>query len=322
MSTFHILGIDIAKLKFDVALIVDDKFKTKLFSNNPNSFAALQQWLQKHHVQILHACMEATNVYGNALATYLFEHGFTVSIVNPAQIKFFAQAQLTRNKNDKLDAQIIARFCQVMKPKAWTPPPAHIIQLQALVQRLHAVINMQTQEKNRLGTVETVVKQSVKDSLKHLASQIVTLRQLIKEHIDKHPDLKQKAALLDSIPGVGDATIAVVLSTIIDIDRFAHQNHLVAFAGLNPKQKLSGSSVKGKSTLSKVGHAALRKALYMPAVVAIQYNPALKQLAERLTRNHKSKMLIIGAAMRKLLVIIYGVLKSNTMFDSTRAMAK
>lgn len=237
MSTFHILGIDIAKLKFDVALIVDDKFKTKLFSNNPNGFAALQQWLQKHHVQILHACMEATNVYGNALATYLFEHGFTVSIVNPAQIKFFAQAQLTRNKNDKLDAQIIARFCQVMKPKAWTPPPAHIIQLQALVQRLHAVINMQTQEKNRLGTVETVVKQSVKDSLKHLASQIVTLRQLIKEHIDKHPDLKQKAALLDSIPGVGDATIAVVLSTIIDIDRFAHQNHLVAFAGLNPKQK-------------------------------------------------------------------------------------
>ena len=322
MTTFHILGIDIAKLKFDVALIKDDKFKTKLFPNNANGFVALLEWLQKHQVQSLHACMEATSTYGNALATYLFEKGFTVSVANPAQIKYFAQAQLTRNKNDKLDAQIIARFCQVMKPKAWTPPPLSITQLQALVQRTHALIDMQTQEKNRLGTVDNMVKKSVEDSLKHLATQIATLKQLIKQQIEQDPDLKQKSALLSSIPGIAEATAAVVLSAIVDINRFSHQNHLVAFAGLNPQQKLAGSSIHGRSSLSKVGHAPLRKALFLPAMVAIQHNPAITQMAQRLTQHHKSKMLIIGAAMRKLLVIIYGVLKSNKPFDLNLASAR
>jgi transposase len=322
METFHILGIDIAKVKFDVALMVDDKFKSKVFTNTASGFCQLGEWLKKHEVQRLHACMEATNVYGNALANYLFEQGFTVSVVNPAQIKYFAKATLSRNKNDKLDAQTIARFCQVMKPSEWSPAPSYLIELQALVQRLQSLIEMQTQEKNRLGTVEAVVKKSVDDSLKHLSTQIETLREQIAQQIDTHPDLKQRAGLLESIPGVGDATIALVLSVIVDIHRFTHQSHLVAFAGLNPKQKQSGSSVAGKATLSKVGHAGLRKALYMPALVAMQYNPVLKQFAERLGCRHKSKMLIIGAVMRKLLVIIYGVLKSNKPFDPTLALAK
>jgi transposase len=322
MNTLHHLGIDIAKQKFDVALIVNDKFKTKMFTNNASGFNELSVWLARYSVDTLHACMEATNRYGDALATYLVEKKFTVSVVNPATIKYFAQAQLTRNKNDMLDAQTIARFCERMKPKAWTAPPLSRTQLQALVQRREALLIMQTQEKNRLDTADAVIKVSLNESLIHLKVQIKTLTQLIKKHIDTHPELSHNAELLLSIVGVGNVTTAAVLGHLPDIKNFTHQNHVVAFAGLNPKQKLSGSSVHGKSSLSKVGCAALRKALFLPAMVALKHNPVFKQLAERLTRNHKSKMVIIGAAMRKLLVIIYGVLKSNEPFNPERAMVK
>ena len=320
MNQPNILGIDIAKLKFDVALIVQDKFKTKVFANNPAGFQALSVWLIKHQTKQIHACMEATNSYGEALAHYLLDQGLTVSVVNPAQIKFFAQSKLTRNKNDLLDAQIIARFCQMAKPTPFTPAPAHIRQLQALVQRVKALIDMQTQEKNRLVTAQDIIKTSLQDSLNSLASQITSLKKLIAQHIQHHPDLQHKSKLLLSIPGVGEATVACVLGFLPNIKQFAHQNQIVAFAGLNPKQKLSGSSVHGKSCLSKIGHAPLRKALFLPAMVALQHNPIFKQLSARMTANHKPKMVILGAAMRKLLVIIYGVLKSNKPFDLNLAM--
>ena len=322
MSDLKILGIDIAKRKFDVALIANDKFKSKAFSNDLKGFEALSEWLIKYEVTALHACMEATNTYGNALANYLFEKQFTVSVVNPAQIKHFANAQLSRNKNDTLDAQVIARFCELMKPKVWTPTPLPIAQLQALVQRLNALLAMQTQETNRIDTADNVVKQSLQDSLEHFVKQIASVRKLIEEHIQKNPDLKHKAELLRSIPGVGSATIAAVLAGLPDVKNFTHQNQVVAFAGLNPKQKLSGSSVHGKTPLSKVGHSALRKALYMPAMVAIRCNPVFIAMAQRLTANRKSKMLILGAAMRKLLVLIYGILKSNLPFNPEMAMPR
>lgn len=322
MSNIKILGIDIAKHKFDVALIVNDKFKSKAFPNDLKGFEALFNWLAEYEVTALHACMEATNTYGEALAQYLFKKQFTVSVVNPAQIKYFANAQLARNKNDVLDAKVIARFCELMKPKAWTPTPLPIAQLQALVQRLNALLAMQTQEKNRIDTADNVVKQSLQDSLEHLAKQITSVRKLIEKHIQKNPDLKHKAELLRSIPGVGSATIAAVLAGLPDVKNFTHQNQVVAFAGLNPKQRLSGSSVHGKTTLSKVGHAALRKALFLPAMVAVRCNPVFIAMAQRLTANRKSKMLILGAAMRKLLVIIYGILKSNLPFNPDMAMPR
>jgi len=322
MHTTKILGIDIAKAKFDVALIVNDSYKTKMFSNNLSGFTALSEWLHKQEVVSLHACMEATSRYGEALALYLFTHGFTVSVVNPAQVKYLAQACLARNKNDTLDAQIIARFCEVKKPKAWTPTPLPIVELQALVHRVNALLDMQTQEKNRRDTTPAIAQASLTASLEFLDSQIKALRKCIAEHIDKHPELKHKSTLLRSIKGVGPATVAAVLAGLPDGKNFSHQNQVVAFVGLNPQQKLSGSSLHGKSSLSKTGHAALRKALFLPAIVALQRNPVFQQLNTRLTLRHKSKMCIIGAAMRKLLVIIYGVLKSNKPFQPGLAMAK
>ncbi len=320
--TIPILGIDIAKAKFDVALIVNDGYKMKAFSNNDDGFTCLLAWLNKHNVTSLHACMEATSRYGEALALYLYQHGFTVSVVNPAQVKYLAQACLTRNKNDTLDAQTIAQFCQIKKPKAWAPTPVHIAQLQALVQRMNVVIAMQTQEQNRLDTAHAIVKPDIQEALKALDLQLKDLKHRIDQHIKQHPDLQEKSLLLRSIKGIGPATVAAVLAALPAIDNFTHQNQVVAFAGLNPQQKLSGSSVRGKSSLSKTGNTSLRKALFFPAMVALQHNSVFINLKQRLTHNHKSKMCIIGAAMRKLLVIIYGVLKSNQPFNPKLAMPK
>jgi transposase len=311
-----ILGIDISKAKFDVALMVAGKVKkSHLFENAPDGFEMLSGWLLKQGITSVTACMEATGCYGDALATYLYDKGFTVSVVNPAQIKSFGGAQLTRAKTDKADAKLIAQFYQQMSPDPWSPPPIQVRELQALVQRLSALAQMERQEQNRMGTAPAIVRPSIVTVLATVKAEIKTVEKMIRDHIDRHPDLKDQSALLESIPGIGKATIFRVLAFIGDVQRFDHAKELAAFVGLNPTVYQSGSSVRGKSRLSKKGNSVIRKALYMPAIVARRYNPVIKIFAERLKKAGKPNMVIIGAVMRKLLHIIYGVLKSGMPFD-------
>ena len=316
-----ILGIDISKAKFDLALLIDGKVKkTRVFENNLTGFKALSLWLIKQDITHLHACMEATGCYGDALATYLVGQGFIVSVVNPAQIKSFSGAQLNRAKTDKADAKLIAQFCASMHPTAWAPPPMHVRELQALVQRLAALLQMERQEQNRFDTAAPVVQPSIKTVLGTIQAEIKAVERMIRDHIDRHPDLKSQSNLLDSIPGIGVATISRLLAFVGDVHRFNDAKALAAFVGLNPTVHQSGSSVRGKSRLSKKGNATIRKALYMPAIVARRYNPIIKEFAQRLKKAGKSNMLIIGAVMRKLLHIIYGVLKSGKPFDANYAV--
>ena len=311
-----ILGIDISKAKFDVALMVSGKIKkTHVFENVPEGFKMLSSWLVKQGMVSVAACMEATGCYGDALATYLYEQGVAVSVVNPAQIKSFGGAQLKRAKTDRADAKLIAQFCQDMRPDLWAPPPLHVRELQALVQRLSALAHMEAQEQNRLATAAVVIRPSIEAVLGTIKAEIKTVEALIRDHINGHPDLKDQSDLLDSIPGIGKATIARLLAFIGDVQRFDHAKALAAFVGLNPTVHQSGSSVRGKPHLSKKGNAALRCALYMPAIVARRYNPVIKEFADRLKQAGKPNMVIIGAVMRKLLHIVYGVLKSGVPFD-------
>ena len=311
-----ILGIDISKAKFDVALMVEGKIKkSHLFENAQDGFETLSGWLLKQGITSVSACMEATGCYGDALATYLYDQGYTVSVVNPAQIKSFSGAQLNRAKTDKADAKLIAQFYHQMCPERWTPPPLHVRELQALVQRLSALMQMERQEHNRMDTATAVVRPSIVTVLATVKAEIKTVEAMIRDHIDRHPDLKHKSDLLDSIPGIGKATIFRVLAFIGDVQRFDHAKALAAFVGVNPTVHQSGSSVRGKPRLSKKGNSVIRKALYMPAIVARRYNPVIKEFADRLKKAGKPNMLIIGAVMRKLLHIVYGVLKSGMPFD-------
>ncbi|MGX2032656.1 IS110 family transposase [Methylocaldum gracile] len=316
--TFIPIGIDIAKAKFDAAALRNGKYKTKVFQNTPEGFRAFLAWLQAFPTP--HVCLEATGRYGEGLALFLVDHGLAVSVVNPAQIHAFGHAELSRTKTDKSDAKRIARFCLSQRPPLFQPPPPAVRPLQALVRRLESLLEMRQMEKNRLDGADPTVRPSIEAVLATLDAEIAATQQRIREHIDHDPDLRQRRDLLDTIPGLGDATIPVLLAALGDVHRFENARSVAAFAGLSPKEHQSGKW-KGHTRLSKTGDALLRKALYLPAIVARRHNPLIRAFCERLKAQGKNGKLIVGAAMRKLLVLAYGVLKSGRPFDPNHGLA-
>src|SRR5574338_126728 len=211
------------------------------------------------------------------------------------------------------------RRCQAHRPvlrRAPAPSPAEQA-LRAQLLRLDALLAMRTQEGNRLAVAREAVQAGIASHLQWLDGQIEQLAKAIHEHIDSDPGLRDQQRLLDSIPGLGGRTIAVLLAYYGRLQRFDTARQAVAFAGLDPRQHESGSSVKGRPRLSKLGHAFLRKALYMPAMVTLYKTGWGKRFGQRLAANGKPPKLIIGAMMRKLIHVAYGVLKSGKAFDPT-----
>lgn len=311
-----ILGIDVAKAKLDLALrLPDGKFRSKVVDNTLEGYAALTAWLAKHSADSLHVCMEATGVYWEAVAEHLADAGHCVSVVNPAQIKAFGGAQLVRTKTDRVDARLIADFCAAQRPAPWQALPPAVRALRDLVARRNALDAMRTQEHNRLLVARDTVKPGIEAHLIYLEDAIARIDATIRQRIDDDPGLQAQYALLDSVPGLGEKTIPVLLSHYGGGARFGNARAAVAYAGLDPRQHESGSSVHGKTRLSKVGHASLRKALYMPAMVAMSRTAWGKAFRDRLSVNSKPPMVIIGALMRKLIHIAYGVLKSGKPFN-------
>ena len=309
-----VLGIDIAKLKFDVCLVKENqKVKHKVFANTKHGFEQLVAWLNSHQVSSSHVCLEATGSYGEALALHLFDAGHQVSVVNPAAVKAFAASRLTRTKTDKVDAELIARFCLARQPKTWQPPLPQVRRLQALVRRLESLIEMRVAEENRLssGVAVDAVRHSLEDHIAYLVEEIKQTEKMIREHIDNHPDLKVQSDLLDSIPGIGQTTAALLLAEIVNIKQYKSARQVAAYAGLVPRERRSGSSVRGRVQLSKIGNARLRKALYFPAMTALRCSSFFQQWASGMRERGKCKM----AAMRKLIHLAFGVLKTGKSFD-------
>ena len=315
-----VLGIDIAKAKFQVALLLPDgKRRHKTCPNTPGGFEQLADWLARQQVRRVHAGLEATGTYGDALATWLHDAGHRVSVVNPAIIHAYARTQLARSKTDRLDAELIARFTATQQPPAWTPPAPEIRQLQALVRRLDALQGMRAQEANRLaaGVRVAEVQASIEAVIATLDTHIAHVRTLIQEHLDQHPGLRAQRDLLTTIPGIGEATAAILIAELFD-KRYSSARQAAAFAGLVPRLTESGT-LRRRSRLSKIGPGRLRKALYFPAVTALRWNPTIRALRTRLHAAGKQPMVIVGAAMRKLIHLAYGVLKTGRAYEPTCA---
>jgi transposase len=217
--TLPALGIDVSKLKFDACLSRGGgKFRHRVFSNSPAGFAQLAAWLMKHTAARVHACLEATGAYGEALSTYLHEAGHTVSVINPAVIKAYGESHLSRAKTDKADAALIARFCEERRPPAWQPLPAEVRELQALARRLDSLLEMRGMEANRLEVAGTQsVRESLAEHIAYLDAEVTRTQQLIHSHIDSHPGLRGQRDLLLSIPGIGETTAAKLLAEIMDV---------------------------------------------------------------------------------------------------------
>ena len=314
-----ILGIDISKESFDVVLRGTGGEQHRVFSNDQKGFKALVGWAEKQPERVVHICMEATGSYWEGLAEALYQGGYRVSVVNPYQIKRYGDHLLNRNKTDKADASLIAEFCEKDRERlsAWKPFSPEIKALRSMGRRLDELQGMKQQEQNRLksGVTDLVVIESLQENLKQLDAQIKALWKKIKEHVNQHPDLREKQRLLTSIPGIGKLTAIKLIAEIGEIKDFTSASQLAAYAGLAPKQFQSGSSVHKQTRISKQGRTELRRCLYMPAVVASEHNPIVMDLKRRMLASGHVMMEVIVAAMKKLLHLVYGVLKSGKPFD-------
>ncbi len=312
-----VLGIDVSKRKFDVALRwKEGKTRSHKFSNSQKGFRELAEWLKKMGAERVHACLEATGSYGVGLAKFLHGQAHVVSVVNPARIKAFGRSEGIRAKTDRVDAKLIARFCEAMEPRRWEPPAEELEELQGLVRRMESVQRMLSQERNRREApgISPSVRESLGRTVRMLEGELERLREQLRGHLERHPELKQQQELLSTIPGIGEASANLMLSELCGRD-FHSARELAAYAGLVPEIRESGSSVRGKGRLSKRGNHRLRRALWWPAIVAMRHNPLLEHFAQRLREAGKPSKLIIAAVMRKLLHIAFGVLKHQRPFD-------
>ncbi len=316
--TTEYLGIDVSKAKLDVALLNGEQTYHKIFGNTLKGFNALHKWLKRIQVSQLHACMEASGSYWEKIAQYLYQMGYKVSVVNPARTNAFARSELIRTKTDRVDAGVIARFCRAHQPYPWKPLPPHKRELRNLTRRLQALKAIRRQELNRLkdSEISEAEKHSLNRILEVLKEEIRRIKKQIQEHIGRDLEIKEEVRLLKSIPGISDTTAALLLSEMGELSNYRSARQLAAYAGLTPRHRQSGSSIHGKTRLVKIGNSRLRTALYMPAIVAKARNPVVRRFYQRLLNSGKAKMVALGAAMRKLLHIVYGVLKHKEVFNA------
>jgi transposase len=318
MKVHHILGIDISKDKFDVCLRhpqQDQPLAQHQFPNSLAGFKQLQRWLRKHGVTQVHACMEATSRYGEALAVFLHQQQQQVSVVNPRRIRRYAESLLVRTQHDALDADIIARFCATQNPRLWTPAPPELRRLQELTRLRQFLVGQRTRLQNRLHTETKTLARLLRRHIRQLDKTIEEIEATITTFLQDNQELNRQVALVDTISGVGPITAAAALAELPPSGQLDHAGQAVALAGLDPRKKDSGKSVRGVAHVSKMGSRPLRAALYMAAVTALRCNPLIRAQADRLRARGKSGKTVICAAMRKLVRLIYGVLKHGQAFD-------
>lgn len=323
------LGMDVAKAKLDCCLLLDastDKRKTKAVPNTKAGIGDLLTWVAKHAAapEMLHVIMEATGVYHEQAALALADSGVTVSIVNPAQVKDFGRGLAVRTKTDGVDSLVLARYGALLKPVAWTPPVPEARMLQALLSRREAIAQDLQRERNRQEKADATdtpdrIRTSLADSIEFLEKQLGQLQRDIDDHIKGHPGLKDDLALLLSIPAVGPQVGGNMLA-VMHLHAFESAEQVAAYLGLVPVERQSGSSVLGRARLSKAGPAHIRAVLYMAAVVATRCNPHVKAVYDRLLARGKSKMSALGAAMRKLVHLCFGVLKNRKPYAPNYAV--
>lgn len=317
------LGIDVSKDTLDINVMIAGKALAKQFANTEEGYRLLIGWLKHRKLGEVHACLEATGRYSLGVAMALHEAGHTVSIVNPAQIRDFVRTRLGRNKSDRVDAAHIREYGALFSPPAWRPPSPTLRRLCDLQTMRAGFVASKVEWENRAGSMgDSAAARAFADTTAaHFVAQIAAVDQAIADTIDTDDELRGKRDLLLTIGGVGAALAAVILAELPGPEVIASSAQAVAYAGLNPRRFQSGSSINQPTRISKIGNATLRAALFMPAMVAMRHNTAVAALAQRLrTQGRLTGKQIVIAAMRKLLVICFGVLKTGKPFDAALAM--
>lgn len=294
-----------------------------MFANSQDGWKQMLSWLKAMGGKQARICMEATGRHSLGVALALHNAGHLVSVVNPAQIRDFARTKLGRNKTDKVDAALIRDYAALFSPAPWTPPSPAMRRLCELQTVRAGIIGGRTEWQNRLGSGlgDSTATTLMTATIEHFTSQLEAVDRAIGETIDRDAELRRRRDLLISIKGVGETLAASLLTEMPEPGVLRRSGEMVAYAGLNPRHHRSGTSIDRQTHISKIGNAALRASLYMPALSAMRFNPAVAALVARLKQAGRlTPKQIVVAAMRKLLVLCFGVLKTGRPFDPAIAM--
>jgi len=308
---------------FVAALTVNEKVSAaEEFSNDARGFRRLHGWLGQHFAGKVRAGIEATNIYGHALAAALHGRGHEVYLLNPEQVAHYARAIGQRNKTDHCDARTIARFVAAHNDfTPWRPRAAAHAALQALTRARSQLVSAREELTNQARTASAPAKAVLVGAVADLRARVVEIEAKIRRLLSEHPELGDQVRRLRTIKGVGQITAAVVIAELPPVDRSSDPRALAAFAGLIPRRWQSGSIVL-PARLSRKGNAYLREALYMPALVARRFNPVLREYAQRLKTRNKTSGAILGAVAHKMLRIMVGLLKHQVDFDPNWTFSK
>lgn len=318
------LGIDVSKKTLDICLMregVRGRLKTKKVKNDFKAVHIITAWIEHHNCALddVHIIMEPTGVYHELLAIGLHLAGAKVSLANPHRTREFARGMDILTKTDKVDAWMLACYGALKQPDAWTPPAEEIRHLSALLKRRDHLVSDATREKNRLEKYRAtytpqVIIVSAENMLTRLNDELAEIELMLKQHVEKHISLKEDYALLTSIKSVGPQ-LGLNMLVILRSHDFRTAEQVAAFLGVAPVEKRSGTSVRARSRMSKIGPPEIRAKLYLAALCGLRFNIAMKSMYERLCQNGKAKMVAIGALMRKLIHWCFGVLKTRQPFD-------
>lgn len=308
-----VLGIDVSKADFHCALLEGAVYAETKFDNKPSGFRKLLTWLKARKAQDVHVCMEATGPYWRELANTLYAAELRVSVVNPSRTALYARSLLRRTKTDAVDARMLADFCSSQKPDTWTPPTRETLELRAFATYRAQLVAQRTAQMQLVNQVEgnSALRQIHTDQLNATKKAIERVGRALRAHVKQHRELQKQVGHLETVPGFGTLTGATIVAHL-PIERLRDKKAVAAYAGLSPSERQSGTSVHGKPRICKTGNAELRRVLYMPALVAIQHNPEMKAFAARLKAKGKPGKVIVVAVMRKLLILAYTLLRTDT----------
>jgi transposase len=327
ISTFDPCGIEVSQDTLVVALRADDHDEApREFPNTAQGHQEVLRFLERC-ARPVRVAMESTGLYGLDLALALHQAGVALMVANPRAVRHFAHALLARSKNDQLDARVLCEFAERMPFVAWHPPSAAALQLVAVARRLEALTDVMAAEKNRLHAASlsealpSIIRRDIQRSIQTQQRAIQRLMLAAQEFIADDPELARRFELLLSIPGFGATSALHVLAELTLLPAGLDVRQWVAYAGLDPREYSSGTSVHKKVRISKAGNKHLRRALYMPALVAVQHQAEVRAFYEHLLARGKTKMQALVATMRKLLHAVFGMFKHDQLFDGQKVYA-
>ena len=328
MDKSDFAGIEVSQDELLVALRREEQtLPLQSFPNTGEGHRALGRYLARKG-RVVRACMESTGVYGLDLALLLQKRpGVEVMVANPRAVRHFAQALMQRSKTDPLDALVLLEFAARMPFQPWQPPSAAALHLCALARRIEAITDLCAAERNRLHAASAAealpaaVRQDIRRSIAFHECALEKLARQARQLIAGDPLWQERFEQLDSVPGIAPTSAIAILAELALLSPDRDVRQWVAAAGLDPREHSSGSSVHKKARISKAGNRHLRRALYMPALVAVRYDPNLGAFYQHLLGKGKAKMQALVAVMRKLLHAIFGMWKHHQAYDGSQLFA-